>query len=58
MTTPVIARELYMYFPDGLARPKLTCGTIARELKIRGTARNLNTVNKLLEQAEKLGGSG
>jgi uncharacterized protein (DUF1697 family) len=35
----------------------LTWDKIARELRIRGTARNWNTVNKLLEKAEKLEGS-
>jgi uncharacterized protein (DUF1697 family) len=57
MTTPIIARELYMYFPDGAVRPKLTCGTIERKLSIPGKARNWNTVNKLLEKAENLEGS-
>lgn len=50
----LIGRELYMYFPDGLARPKLTWGMVERKLKVPGTARNWNTVNKLLEMAEKL----
>jgi uncharacterized protein (DUF1697 family) len=54
----IIGRELYMYFPDGLARPKITWGTVERKLKVPGTARNWNTVNKLLEMAEKLEGSG
>jgi uncharacterized protein (DUF1697 family) len=53
----ISGRELYMYFPDGLARPKLTWGAVERKLKVPGTARNWNTVNKLLEIAEKLEGS-
>jgi hypothetical protein len=54
MTTP-IAR---VYFPDGLARRKPTWGTVERKLKIPGTAGNWNTVNRLLEKAENLEGSG
>jgi len=58
MSTPVIAREPYMYFPDGMARTQLTWGTLERELRTRGTARNLNTVSKLVEKTEELEGSG
>jgi len=52
----VIGRELYIYFPNGQARPKLSW---ARADKILGpcapgTARNWNTVTKLLELAESL----
>ena len=47
-------RELYMYFPNGLARPKVSWVTIEKALKVAGTARNWNSVMKLLEMAEKL----
>ena len=47
-------RELYIYFPNGLARPKLSAALIEKTLKIPGTGRNWNTVRKLLEMAEKL----
>jgi uncharacterized protein (DUF1697 family) len=47
-------RELYMYFPNGMARPKLSFATLERMLKIPGTGRNWNSVTKLLEMAEKL----
>lgn len=46
-------RELYIYFPDGMGRSK-AWHAIARALKNSGTGRNLNTVRKLLEMAEKL----
>jgi len=47
-------RELYIYFPNGMARPKLTWPILERALKISGTGRNWNTVTKLLELAENL----
>jgi uncharacterized protein (DUF1697 family) len=47
-------REVYIYFPNGLARPKLAWSTIAKMLGTSGTARNWNSVTKLLEIAEQL----
>jgi uncharacterized protein (DUF1697 family) len=47
-------RHLYIYFPNGMARPKLSLPLIEKTLKIPGTGRNWNTVNRLLELAEKL----
>jgi uncharacterized protein (DUF1697 family) len=44
-------RELYIYFPDGMGRSKLP-PVLDRTLKIPATARNWNTVQKLLEMAE------
>ena len=51
-------RECYMYFPSGMARPKLTWLTVEKVLQMPGTGRNWNTVTKLLEIAEKLEASG
>ena len=50
----LIGRELYIYFPEGLARPKLPWMTVAKALKTTGTGRNWNSVEKLLEMAEEL----
>ena len=47
-------REFYMYFPGGMARPKLTWMTVEKVLQTPGTGRNWNTVTKLLEMAEEL----
>ena len=50
----VLGRELYIYFPNGQARPKISW---ARTEKIIGpafTSRNWNTVTKLLQLAEDL----
>ena len=47
-------REVYIYFLDGQGRSKLSWVTVERTLRVSGTGRNWNTVNKLLEIAEKL----
>ncbi len=47
-------RELYVYFPNGMARPKLSWPVIERTLNTTGTGRNWNSVMKLLDLAEKL----
>jgi uncharacterized protein (DUF1697 family) len=46
-------RELYIYFPDGQGRSKLPA-ILDRTLKNTATARNWNTVLKLLQMAEEL----
>jgi uncharacterized protein (DUF1697 family) len=46
-------REIYIYFPDGMGRSKLT-PVIGRILQNTGTGRNWNTVIKLLEMAKSL----
>ena len=38
---------LYIYFPQGAGVSKLSNSFIERRLKVRGTARNWNTVGKL-----------
>jgi uncharacterized protein (DUF1697 family) len=51
-------RELYIYFPNGAGRSKLPWSQVASLLKTTGTARNWNSVTKMLEIAEKLEGAG
>jgi len=41
-------RELFLYYPNGAGRSKLTNALIERKLGVSGTARNWNTVTKLL----------
>lgn len=48
------ARELFIYFPNGMARPKLSMPAVERALQTAGTGRNWNTVTRLLEIAESL----
>lgn len=38
---------LYMWFPEGAGTSKLSSALVERRLKLRGTARNWNTVSKL-----------
>jgi uncharacterized protein (DUF1697 family) len=48
-------RELYIYFPNGMGRSKVSTPAIERMLKTPGTGRNWNSVTKLLEMAEAAG---
>jgi uncharacterized protein (DUF1697 family) len=45
-------RELYVWWPDGLHRAKLTPALLERRLGVVATARNWNTVEKLLALAD------
>jgi len=47
-------RELYIYFPDGAGRSKLPWSSIGKLLKTTGTARNWNSVTKMLAIAEEM----
>jgi uncharacterized protein (DUF1697 family) len=47
-------RELYVYYPDGMGRSKFSAAVMERALQVAGTARNWNSVTKLLEMAEKM----
>lgn len=43
---------LYAWFPEGAAKSKLANGLVERRLKVRGTARNWNTLGKLIAALE------
>jgi uncharacterized protein (DUF1697 family) len=47
-------RELYTYYPNGMARPTLSSAAIERTLKTRGTGRNWNSILKVLAMAEEM----
>jgi uncharacterized protein (DUF1697 family) len=47
-------REVYIYFPNGQGRSKLSWVKIEKKLNTSGTGRNWNSVTKLLEIAEQL----
>ncbi len=49
----VVGREIYLYTPNGIGRSKLTIDWFEKHLGVRGTARNLNTVEKLIELAHR-----
>ena len=46
-------RQIYVYYPDGQGRSKLTNALIEKTLGTRATARNWNTVLKLQEIDER-----
>jgi uncharacterized protein (DUF1697 family) len=47
----VIGTELHIRYANGAGRPQMKSDSIGRALKTPGTARNLNTVRKLIELA-------
>jgi len=49
-------RELYIHYGAGMGKSKLTNALIEKTLGVRATARNWNTVTRLLEMAESLEG--
>lgn len=49
-----LGRELYVYFPNGQARPKLSWPRVEKIIGPAFTSRNWNTVTKLLQLAESL----
>lgn len=49
----VIGAELFAAYPNGSGRSKMSLDYFEKRLKLRGTARNLNTVAKLIELADR-----
>jgi uncharacterized protein (DUF1697 family) len=47
-------RQMYIVYPDGIGRSRLTNVLLEKKLGARGTARNWNTVLKLLTVADEL----
>jgi uncharacterized protein (DUF1697 family) len=52
-TVVVHGSEVFIHYPEGMGRSKLNRVPMEKLLGTRGTARNLNTVRKLLEMAEQ-----
>jgi uncharacterized protein (DUF1697 family) len=52
----ISGREVYIYYPAGMGRSKLSWIAIAKALETSGTGRNWNSVTKLLELAERVEG--
>ena len=48
----ISGKEVYLYYPEGVGRSKLTSALLDKKLQTNGTARNWNTVLKLRELAE------
>ena len=51
----LLGRELFIHFPNGFGKSKLTQSALDRAVGVPGTARNWNTVQKLLELAKRTG---
>ena len=50
----LLGRELYIYFPDGVGKSKLPWSKVDKLLQTAGTARNWNSVTKMLAIAEEM----
>ena len=50
-----VGRQLYLVYPDGVGRSRLTIALIEKHLGTRGTGRNWNTVRKLAAMAARTG---
>ncbi len=48
----IIGNEMHIKYANGAGRPEMKADSIGRALKVPGTARNLNTVKKLIELAD------
>ncbi len=49
----ITGREIFIYCPNGFGKSKIYTGFFENKMKIAGTGRNWNTVNTLLEIAER-----
>jgi uncharacterized protein (DUF1697 family) len=47
-----VDKELFIYYPEGIGRSKLSNNYIEKKIKAMGTGRNWNTVMKLLEMTQ------
>jgi uncharacterized protein (DUF1697 family) len=50
----LIGRELYIHYPNGAGRSRLPAARLEKAIGVPGTARNWNTVLRLLDIAEAL----
>jgi uncharacterized protein (DUF1697 family) len=50
----LLGRELYIYFPDGAGKSKLPWSKVDKLLQTAGTARNWNSVIKMMAMAEEM----
>ena len=51
----IAGEEAYVTYPNGIGKSKLTNVFLEKQLGVSGTARNWNTLTKLLAMAEALG---
>jgi uncharacterized protein (DUF1697 family) len=48
----IVGQEVYIYYPEGIGRSKLSNAFLEKKLKTMGTARNWNTVLRLQKMME------
>ena len=48
----IMSQEVYIYYPEGIGRSKLTNTFLEKKLKTMGTARNWNTVLRLQQMMQ------
>ena len=49
----IIGKEIFIYCPNGFGRTRIYTGFFESKMKVTGTGRNWNSVNTLLEIAER-----
>lgn len=50
-----MGKELYIYYPDGIAMGRLSMPAVEKVTGCKGTGRNWNSVEKMIEMAEEMG---
>jgi uncharacterized protein (DUF1697 family) len=50
-------KELYIYYPDGISMGRLSMPAVDKVTGTRGTGRNWNSVERLIEMAEEMAGN-
>lgn len=50
----ISGEELYLYYPKGVGRSKLTNALLEGHLGVAGTARNWSTITKVIEVAKRV----
>jgi uncharacterized protein (DUF1697 family) len=53
----LVGRDLYLLFPDGYGRTKLSNAFFERHLGVKATTRNWNTLNALVDMAAEATGA-
>ena len=48
----IVGTEMHIKYANGAGRPEMKADSIGRALRVPGTARNLNTVKKLIDLAD------
>lgn len=49
----ITGKEIFIYCPDGFGRTKLYTNFFENKMKVKGTARNWNTIKTILEISER-----